>query len=241
MLLLTHSDEIYGDIPEEGRASRQTERFIEQETGKPAEVIPRTIWPSPQLPDIIDTWLERYSPDVVMFHINGFWYLYRSVPLLFERRFGRVGRYVGAAGEKAGRTQWLVETRGFHLTRHVALRTIGGATHFSANETVETVEACVRRIARHEGVGLVVRAPLAIPFLATCSKEALRSVDQRVRAVCDRLHVSYYDPDDPPPETNFWKSGDRLHTSAEGQAWYARKDAQAILSVWREAHDRLPR
>ncbi len=143
------------------RTSRKTARLLEAATGETVEIIPRVIWPSAQLPDIIDGWMERYSPDIVLFQINGFWYLYASVPLLFERKLGRVGKQISRAGLRAGRTPWIVKTRVFHFGRRVALRTIGGAHYFTPAEVCEIVEACLRRIVRHEGAGLIVQGQFA--------------------------------------------------------------------------------
>jgi len=239
VLWLCNSDEVNGDMPEERRASHLAARLLEAQAGEQVEVIPRAIWPSPELPAIIDGWIDRYSPDIVVFHVNGFWYLYRSIPLLFQRRFGRVGKQIARAGLSVGSTPWIVKTRAYHLGRRLALKTIGGATYFSPEEVCETVESCVRRILRREGVGLVVRAPLS-PDKYSAPAEMIRTVDRTVRALCDAVHATYVgrqDPDVPVrTEVEFWRRGDRVHTSAEGHAYYAQQAAGAVLIEWRRLY-----
>ncbi len=242
VLWLTNSDEVHGDIPDEVRTSRQTARLLEAAASETVEIIPRVIWPSPQLPDIIDGWMERYSPDIVLFQMNGFWYLYASVPLLFERKLGSVGKRISRAGLRAGRTPWIVKTRVFHFGRRVALRTIGGAHYFTPAEVCETVEACVRRIVRHEGAGLIVQGQLVPSSWSSAPPGAIAFVHQGVSALCESLHVTYVaaDPANPRESIDFWRKGDRLHTSEEGHAWYARKIAAAILPVWQAMAHRAP-
>ncbi|MBI5948767.1 MAG: hypothetical protein HY875_11575 [Chloroflexi bacterium] len=233
VLWLSNSDEVYGDLPPEVRTSSQTARLLEAATGEAVEVIPRVIWPSPQLPDIIDGWMERYSPDIVLFQINGFWYLYGSVPLLFERKLGRVGKQISRAGLKASRTPWIVKTRVFHLGRRIALRTIGAAYYFTPAEVCETVEACVRRIVRHEGAGLVVQGQFAPAAWNSAPPGAIAFVHARVAALCESLHITYAAAEPGKGEDiNFWTKGDRLHTSEGGHGWYANRIAAAILPVW---------
>ena len=239
ILWLSNSDEVQEDVPPESRASHLAATLVEAGIGEPVEVIPRVIWPSPQLPGIIDGWMDRYSPDMVVFHVNGFWYLYSSVPLMFQRKFGRLGPYLTKAGLKAGSTSWIVKTRAYHLARGLALKTVGGATYFTPQEVCDTVEACVRRIIRREGVGLVVRAPVAPSSWNSAPAGAFRFVHRSLSALCESLHVTYLgqDPDLPDAtDQSFWTGGDRLHTNAEGHAWYAQLDAGAIIAEWGRLH-----
>ena len=228
-----------GNLPAEARSYSQTARLIREAIGEEVEVTPRIIWPSVELPDLIDRWMERYTPDAVIYHINGFWYLYRSTPLRLERRLGPLGRPLSRAGLRLGGSSWFATTRVFHAGRWLALRTIGGDTYFTPEEVVETVEACVRRIIRHEGVGLVVRGQMAPWSWTSQPPGALRSVHTGVQRFCAAAHVAYVaaDPDGQVDENmDFWRRGDRLHTNAPGHSWYARLDADAIVAAWRKAN-----
>ncbi len=243
VLWLTNSDEIHGAGPVEERPSALTARLVEAERGEPIEMIPRVIWPSPELPAIVAGWVERYSPDLVVFHVNAFWFLYRSVPLRLRRRFGRPGAFAARAGFALGEASWFVRTRAYHTLRRFALKTFGGATYFTPEETCEITEACIRRIVSNEGVGLVLRVGDGAQFAAGASPGALAFVHGRLRAVCSAAHVTCVDatqavPLSPPAD--FWKSGDRVHMTAPGRAWYARRDADAILAERRRRTESAP-
>jgi hypothetical protein len=237
VLWLATSDDAAGDIPVEGRAYFQVVKLVEEAIGEPVEVVPRIIWPAATLPELIERWVERYRPDVVIYHVNGFWYLYRSTPLRLERKLGPLGKPLARAGLRAGGSAWFARTRVFHAGRWLALKTIGGDTYFSPDQVADTVEACVRRIVQHEGVGLVVRGPMA-PWSWTSQPEgALRRVHERLAGFCAAVHVPYVavDPDEPPDaRMDFWGAGDRLHSNAAGHTWYARIDAEAIVTAWRQ-------
>lgn len=237
VLWLTNSDDVGDTVPEDQRSFRVAARLVEAATGEPVEVTPRVIWPSAQLPDLIDEWIERYEPDIVVFKINGFWYLYPSIPLQVERMFGRrMGRPVARAGLKAAATPWIAHRAVFHLSRRLALKAMHGATHFSPQEVAELVERCTRRIVRHEEVGLVMRGQLAGWRNAPPGAELF--VHKKVAALCDELHVIYLarDPEGPLLGAEYYKKGDRLHTDAHGHEAHARQEAIAIEAVWNAQH-----
>jgi hypothetical protein len=234
VLWLTNSDDMGDSVPEEQRSFRIAARLVEAATGEPVEITPRVIWPSPALPDLIDEWIGRYQPDIVLFKINGFWYLYPSIPLQVERMFGRrVGRPIARAGLKAASTPWIAHRAMFHLFRRLALKVMHGATHFSPQEVAELVERCARRIVRREDLGLVVRGQLAGWSNAPPGAELF--VHRKVTRLCDELHVAYLarDPEGPLLGAEYYKKGDRLHTDARGHEAHARQEAEAITAVWK--------
>jgi hypothetical protein len=158
VLWLGNSDDVGLVLPGAARRSIEiAQQQLEQDIGEGVEVVGRVIWPSPNLPDLVGEWMVRYEPDVVMLKINGYWYLYPSVPLRLERALGRfVGRSIGAAGQKTAEIRWLAHTRAYHALRRLARRTVGASTYFSPEEIADLAERCIRRGLQQEHVGVVV-------------------------------------------------------------------------------------
>lgn len=236
-LHLTDSDATHvSDVPEAERSFRVAERMLAAASGEAVETINRSIWPSPQLPDIIDGWMERYRPDLVMFHVNGFWYLYPSVPLKLERTLGRFGRPLARAGFKAGSTRWIATTRAFHWARRLALRTVGGAYYFTPDEVIQNVEACVRRIVAHENIGLVLRGNLVGWPDGEQSREA--AVHSALANLARELHVHFLARDwrTPTPARELYSSGDRMHSNSAVHAFYGEQEGNAFIEAWRSEH-----
>ncbi len=234
VLWLTNSDDLLG--PEAERPSALVAARVADVLAVPVEITPRVIWPSPELPDIIDSWIRRYAPDLVMLHVNGYWYLYRSVPERLVRRFGLPGRLAGRATARAGRSSRLSHTAAFHAGRRIALRVLGGETHFTAAETSDLAARCIRQIVRHEGPGLVVRVGDGAQFLAGAPGDDVERVHRAVSSVCRDVHATCVDGDlarpGLPPD-DYWRRGDRVHMSIEGRHWYAARDAEALVAEFR--------
>ncbi|MGI8926551.1 MAG: hypothetical protein ACR2HN_07880 [Tepidiformaceae bacterium] len=233
VLWLTNSDDLgAGKLPDDLRSYRLAAQRFHELTGEPAEMTARVIWPSPALPDIIDGWIERYEPQMVVFRINGFWYLYRSIPLQLERKLGRAAEPVARAGLKLAELPWITHTGAFHLARRVLLRTVGGATYFSGEEIVGVVERCMRRIVQHEEVSLVVRGQISTWTQGPPGIEL--SVHDQLQALCEDLHVHYLGdrPGQKRVPEDFYSGGDRLHTSDAGHRWFAEREAAAMANAW---------
>jgi hypothetical protein len=158
ILRLSTSDDLRPEVPETDRIHRLVEHAFAAETGQPVETMIRVIWPTPALPDAIDRWLQSYDPDVVFFRVSSYWFTYESVPLRLERsRLGRPARALARAGFASADAPRLAYTPLYRGTRNVLRRVVGSAVNFTPDEVIETVEACLRRIARHERAVVVVR------------------------------------------------------------------------------------
>lgn len=162
-------------------------------------MIARVVWPTAELPEIIDSWMRTYTPDLVVLHVNAYWYLYRSTPLLLQRRLGRFGRAMGNSAAAVGRTRWIARTAPFQLARRLALATIGGATYFTATGVCDVMEACALTVASHEQAGLVVRVGDGVQFGA--QREAVARVHRRLGDFCAQHHVSCVAGDERAPKT----------------------------------------
>ncbi len=239
VLRLTNSDDLASTVPVEQRAYRITEREFEARTGERMESIQKPIWPAPELPDIIDGWIKRYEPDAVLFRVNGFWYLYRSVPLRLERALGPLGRPIGRLGVKIGETSWLRERAIYHVLQRLLLNTIGGSFYFEPDQVLDLAETCSRRIVRHESVGLVLRGQLtrwggSPPSRQTGEVRRRETyVHHQLQALAESLRVPYVglSPDEPAFD-HLTTEADLLHTNVEGQELYARYELEALLQLW---------
>ncbi len=237
VLWLGNSDDVGDFVPMASRAHVVAARHVERELGRPVELTVRAAWPDPELPAIVDRWVARYRPELVMFKVNAYWYLYKSVPLKIERSLPWAGRLAASAGAAAGRRRWITERRLYHAGRSLLLDTVGGATHFSVAEVVETVEVVTRRLLQAERTGIVLHPTLdrwtSNPFVQKEAHDALK------RFAAD-VHVTYlgadpFDPADAPPK-DFYGNRDRLHSNEEAAAWLGERQANALLDAWRQGH-----
>lgn len=241
ILRLTNSDDINPRVAEGSRSPAVLERLFTEATGEPAETVLRIIWPDPALRGLIDGWLDRYHPDIVLFVVSSFWFTYESVPLKIERTFGPIGKPIAHAGLRAADNPKFAQSRIFHAGRRMALRTFGGATHFSPAEVVSLVESCVRSILARESAALVVRGPYAA-FGSDAGARARRraelrwrAVDEPVHRLCKQLHVEYIAFGSPVATTEdpALFQGDFVHVTDEGHQRRAEAEARAVIAAWR--------
>lgn len=234
VLRLTTSEDVRADVPEQERIYGMAAARFHALTGEAAEFTVRVIWPSPELPEIIDNWVGRYEPDVVQFCVNGYWYIYRSVPLQIERKLGRLGKPLASLGFKAGDINWFTRTKPYHWTREALLRTVGGATYFTVDEVVQVTEASLRRIARHEDVSIVLKGQLA-PWASDPVRDYQAYV--KMRDLAERLHVPYLANDPRGVDVRQAldeEDSDRLHFLPAARMRQVEPEADMLVNVWRE-------
>ena len=222
------------------------DRLLAEGSGEPVETTVRTVWPQPQLPGLIEQWLDRYKPDVVLLVVSSYWFTYVSVPVKVQRTFGPLGKPLSRAGLKAAATPWLAHNGAFRLARRATIATIGGATNFTPEQVVESMEACIRTILAHEDVALAVRGP-RIAFSADGTKKTRRwaearrsSVDRQIAELCKRLHVEYagYEVGDSHLEAPETFQGDLVHGTEAAHASQGRIEGEAMLRAWQAVHAR---
>ena len=182
-------------IPPARRAGAVAQRLIEERLGEPVETINRVIWPDPELPEIVERWLDRYLPDVVHLRAASYWVTYESVPLRLRRK-GRLG-VLADIGAAAGARPRFASTASFRVVRRAAVRLIGGDTYFTPEEAAGTVAATLRRIVMRESLVTVVRGPFR-PFNSSGTRAGhLRAEHRYARfessllSVCGELRVPY--------------------------------------------------
>lgn len=244
ILRLTTSDDNAGHQDPGTSAADVCARVITETTGEPVENVARSPWPAPGLPDLVDRWLDTYQPDIVLLKVNSFWFNYLSVPLLLERKLGRAGKFLNRAGVRAGETSWLNRTRAFQLTRQGLIRVLGGATYFTPDEVVASMQDCARRVLAREGIGLVIQGPesrmnhLLAPKAARAHERRRLKVHHGMRKFADEVHVPFFGQDSLPTKAEIAATVgvDQVHMNTAAARKMGEQQGTVIAALWREMH-----
>src|SRR6188768_723166 len=111
VLRIGTSNDSVGGLSEQQRGWWIASDILAQSTGPPVETVLKRAWPTDSLPGIVDGWLEELQPEIVYMQVSNFWYGHPSVPLWFERRFGRAGKKLTDAGLAVGKKPWMSDNR----------------------------------------------------------------------------------------------------------------------------------
>jgi hypothetical protein len=216
------------------------DRLIESAVGQPVETTSRVIWPDPGLPDLVERWLDRYEPDVVLLVVSSYWFTHVSLPLGLERRYGRLGQRIGRLGERAVAKPWVANNPVAGRVRRFARTSLGGATHFTPEEVCDRMEQCLRLILAREDVAVAVRGPrLAFAPEDTVSarrrsEERRQLVHSRMRSLCEQLHVEYlgYETGAAPQDAREEYQADLVHAGPAEHARQAELEAAVLIRAW---------
>lgn len=243
ILWLGTSNDTEGYLPKEQRRPFMVARDLADILGTEIQVESRKIWPSAILPQLVESWMEKHEPDMVLLQIANFSFAYESVPLQLERKLGVFGRPFASAGLKAADTGWLSSNRVFHAGRRLAQRTIGGATHFEPDEVVERISACIRVVLRRENTALLVRGPQGSTDYSATEKRRLRAearrlvVNKGLRDICDELHVVCALYDVPRYEARTGERvGDGIHFQGSENVVEAAVIVPQLVKAWAQLH-----
>lgn len=168
------------------------------ELGEPVEWVVKGIWPTPDLPGLVERWAAESEPDLIYVNTGSYWFLYRSVPLRVKRLLRRVGgESVGEAGAKVARSRKWAHNAAFRTTRRILQNTIGGDTNFTSQEVIDRMSECIRIAARAEGTVVVVKGPLGKSRYSRSERGFRRDEAERLKLhtalerLCEQLHVTY--------------------------------------------------
>lgn len=242
ILRLTNSSDIHPGVLPELRSPAVAERVIAEALGEPVETVVKTMWPTPAFPRVLNRWLDEHDPDVVFVRLASFWVAYESVPLRLQRKLGRAGTPLAAAGLKLGDRPWLVDRGVYKGGRKLVVRTIGGDTHFTPGEVGEVFDAVFRNIAAKESIVPVVRGTsLLLNSAGTKSglertKRRVVELNLKVEASCIRHHVRFF-PEVPAARLSGTRLDDDLHDSALAHERLGIDDGNAILEAWQSAKE----
>jgi hypothetical protein len=238
ILRLTNSDDFNERVPPEQRAAAVTERVVRELLGEDVETVMRVFWPGPALADIVDSWLDRYEPDVVLVRTSSYWVTYESMPVRLERRVPLVGAALAKVAAEAG------ENKGFSygplgpVVKRFAARIVGGDPHFTPEEVGGYLGQMMRRVAAREGMVVVMRGPVNAFDVRNTPKSLQRSISRRNRLdsvcqqICNDLRVPFVSAESLRANA---RMGDGVHTSPEGQEVTGRLEGEAIVAAVRAA------
>ncbi len=248
VLRLATSDEAPGRLSPGESAADVAARMLEAASGEPVETVMRAPWPAPGLPDLVDKWMRQYEPDMVLLKANSFWFNYLSVPLMLERKLGPVGKRLSRAGVRVGETPWLTRTAAFRTGRRMLVRALGGATYFTPQEVVSSMEECARRILAHEGVALMIEGPHSRMNHELARKAAIAHEKRRLhvhnslKRFAAEVHVPFIGQDVLPTreEVAATVGADHLHVGPEAARTLGEAEGAVLVEMWRELHGHSP-
>ncbi len=213
------------DIPKQDLFPARMQQALARKLGQEVQVEARNVWPTPRLPSLVAGWVRDFEPDLVVFSVTGFWFLYESTPVRLERRLGWPGRAMGKLSREAAARPWLAHNRAFQWSRRATQKAIGGQSWFTPDQVIEASQKVILATLRRESAYLVVFGPSGGEKWARDEahlKDLLarrRRVDSAMSAFCRAHHVEYWDEakrsgiTDPRPSS---LQGDDLHLDREG-------------------------
>jgi len=245
---MTTSAEFYEGVAPEHRTYSVLDRMVREETGEAVETYLRTAWPRPNLPDVVEGWIDEVEPDVFFIWVNPFWFSYASFPMLLERKATPLKKQIHKLSRKAATTNWRMAQKVVKVARKVGTRTIGAAYYHEPAYIVDTVEATIRRVLRHEDVIPVVYLAPGCIFYASpkgdpaWNEDRRRKVAEGLRSMCAQLHVFCFAPDETvfPENAQSLIGSEGLHPSAAGHAYMANQQLPVYLSAVRTLRESRP-
>ncbi len=240
VMILTNSD-VHGGgrLPAPETWPSLIEPRLSEAIGEPVTCFARAPWPTPDLPSIVERWCEQEAPDVAVYGINAFWFLYESIPLRFGQKLGPFGDRFTDASLKAADVAWLTHNKPFRVARKWAQEHVGGASHFTTQEVIEVSKATVRVLMRDENRVILVRAPVKGTSYdygqrsLTTRPQRLAEVNEAMREFCAQSHIAFGSGSPPrdPEQRKREKAADGLHSNREGQKTSADRWFDRILPL----------
>ncbi len=240
VLRLGNSEDLSPGIQDHERGWYIAARELEKVAGEPVEVIVRPIFPTPELPGLLQKWIDEAQPDFVFLKVTWYWYGYESVPRRIERIFGRVGKPVAKAGLNAAAKPKLAHNRTFRFGRRLAHRIIGGDTQVPTKQVVAIMEDCIRTIIARENIALVVKGTGdgrredegLQGYFDRFTKRRLE-VEGSIERLCRELHVPYTGTrrDHSLPREKL--GGDLIHRGATAQQRMGMNEGAAMIEAWK--------
>jgi len=215
--------------------------MLHETSGEPVETVLKRLWPTAGFPDLLDTWIVEYEPDIVCFCVSSFWVEAELVRFGLERRLGPLGRPLGRIAAAVARTPSVVRTPLVQAGRRLALRPFGGATTFRPAQVVDVFDAAIRRALRHEHIGATVVATPFSPMVGAGPRARRRTAQRRaelyrgIRAICEPLHIHCELPEltDDSFSRRF-RGPDGLHFGAEAHAICGEIEGRALVTAWKQ-------
>jgi hypothetical protein len=241
VLRLGNSSDTVGNLPEASLRPAIAQRILSEASGQPVEMISRSIWPDPALPDIIAGWIERYQPDIVSLCVASFWVMYPSAPLRLQRHGGVLGKAGGSLGLKVAGFPALSDNRLLKIARTLALKTVGGAYYFEPQAMISLMDVCFRRVLRAEHVVLAVRGPAPLWAQGTRYESEARArcfeLRDGVERLCEQLQVPFrrFEPELTAAYRRELQEGDGVHPGVAGHQVQGEIEGDLLVAAWQQA------
>lgn len=238
VLRLGVSHDAREDIPFDDRQHVVAERMLEEATGLEWETVTRNMWPTARLPELIDGWVERDQPDMVVLYLAGYWTSFGSTALRLERRLPFLGKPAASVARKVAENKTASQYASLDRLRGLMSAIIGVDFNFAPEELIERFEVIFRRLLRNEHLVLAVRGPGRPPQRLTKRQERM-SIDraQRFRRgieeACNRLHIEHLAYEELPLHLRL--PGDPSHYTVEGSRYTGQQEGALMVRAWRRA------
>jgi hypothetical protein len=241
VLRIGTSNDSAGGLSDDQRSWWIAADTLTHATGQEVETILKRAWPTDALPEIVSSWMQELQPDIVHIHVSNFWYAHPSVPLWFERKFGRAGKKLTDAGLAVGKKKWMSDNRFAIAFTRALVNVLPSATHFSVQQVAEVLDASIQRALRHEGTVVLVRGndhwekiPMASARANAHNTARNAAMTAAMRAICERHRVPYVQlPTIRAADLATVLGPARWHNSPEGERQSGELDGAALVAAWR--------
>lgn len=236
VMILTNSDVNGGGLlPVAETWPSLIEPRLSEAIGEPVTCFARAPWPTPDLPSIVERWVQQEKPEVAVYGVNSFWYLYESIPLRIGPKLGPFGDRFTRASLRAADSPILAHNRPYRAVRKWAQDHIGGAPHFTTREVIDVSKATIRVLMRDEDRVIMMRVPTRgtnYDYGKRSRAEKPRKIAEvhdALRDFCAQNHLIFGEPAAPrdPEQRKRERAADGVHNNREGQKssadrWFAR-------------------
>lgn len=238
VLRLGSSIDVEGETPPDERAAATAGRMLAAAAGEPVETVARPPWPNSSLPDVLEAWVNETRPDLICFNISSFW---SEAEVVGERlsRLGRGGRWFSGKLNAATSRYEFNANPLVRQARKLAPYTVPGRPPFEPAEAAANIDRSLRRVLRHENVGIVVCGSPFSPALhggaAARQRARARRTEffGRLAESCEALHIPY---DLPPHAADAFdqalRTRDGLHFSPEMHRRTGEMQGRLMVLAW---------
>ncbi len=248
ILRLGVSHDARDDIPFDERQHVIAERKLEEATGLEWDTVLKSMWPTAQLPALVERWVEREEPDMVLLFLAGYWASWGSTAVRLERRLPFVGKHAADLARKVATSESAKPHRTLDRLRGVASAAIGVDFNFEPDELVSRFETITRQLLRNGhfltpggGRGRPPRRPTKRQTRQSIARYSLFA--RGIEELCRQLHVEFLPYEHLPEDQKFSDRvpGDPAHYTVEGARRHGIREGELMIRAWQRAEtgDRL--